>query len=87
MKMRSEDDVNEQTQELKTITRLQGEPSAGVTATPHQAQGLLGAALSVLTQVQSRANGLAVALPNPPNSWKKGSKGTAKQGTGIGDRS
>lgn len=86
MKMHSEADMDEQIQEMKTITRLQGQPAAGVAScppTPTGAQGLLGAGLSVLTQGQSRANRLVASLlPTPQTEPGKGSKGPAMQGAG-----
>lgn len=91
MKMQSEEDTDEQIQELKTITRLQGEPSAGVTAaTPALGSGAPRAGLSISINIRTvpgkRASGCLTAHP-PKLNWEKGSKGPAKKGTGVGDRS
>lgn len=65
MKMRSEADMDEQIQELKTITRLQGEPTPKGTA---RLAPLWAQRLSDLTQAspgQTRASG------HPPNRPKR----------------
>lgn len=80
MKVPSEADTEEQIQELKTITRLQGEAVARMA---QGAQGLLSAGLSVLTQGQSRASGLvATLLLKPKHSWGRNQRARARIGQG-----
>lgn len=82
MKMRSEEDTEEQIQELKTITRLQGEPCwvtepcwvppppgalLGDRCHPRTGLGLPRAGLSISINVGTvQANGLGVALLPTP---------------------
>lgn len=80
MKTRSEGDMDEQIQELKTITRLQGEPPLLLlVAAPQRAQGLQGAGLS--KQGQSRANRLVDPTTHPQ---PEAPKGACQQGAGVG---
>ena len=71
MKIRNEAEMEEQIQELKTITRLQGTPATRCLGAP-------GAGLLVLTQRQPRANWPgARPLLTHKQSWKDGWEGSA----------
>lgn len=85
MKMQSEEEVDEQIQELKTITRLQGEPAARVTTPPPQwAQGPLGHSKPFSTHTRTVQGKWASGHPDT-HPLKKLGQGT-KEPCQAGDR-
>lgn len=83
MKMHSEADMDEQMQEMKTITRLQGQPAAGVASCPppHGGSGAPGGrtfSFNTGTVQGQQASGQPTAHP-PDRAWK-GIKGASHAG-------